>query len=62
MRTPTTLVAASLLAVLTIAAAAQEKKAEPAAKTEPTFTAAQLAERMLHRRAVDGACRRSMPS
>jgi hypothetical protein len=59
MRTRTTLVAATLLAAgtllggLTISTTAQEKKPQTGAKTEPAFTPAQLAERTLHRRAVE---------
>jgi hypothetical protein len=59
MRMRTTLVAAPLLAAgallggLTITTTAQEKKPQPGAKTESAFTPAQLAERTLHRRAVE---------
>jgi hypothetical protein len=59
MRTRTTLTAAALLAAgalfgwLTIPTAGQEKKPEPGAKADSSFTPAQLAERTLHRRAVE---------
>jgi hypothetical protein len=49
-----TMVAAGALLVWpTIPTVAQEKKIEPGAKAEPAFTPAQLAERTLHRRAVE---------
>jgi hypothetical protein len=59
MRKGTTLAAAMLLAVGTllggqvIPTVGQEKKPEPGAKTVSPFTPAQLAERTLHRRAVE---------
>jgi hypothetical protein len=43
----------ALLGWLAIPTAAWQKKTEPGAKTEPPFTPAQLAERTLHRRAVE---------
>jgi hypothetical protein len=43
----------SLVGWLTIPTAAQEKAAEPSAKTESPFTPVQLTERALHRRAVE---------
>ena len=65
MRTRMTPAAAALLAVgallggltvsdrLTAPAVAQEKQSEPGAKTAAPFTSIQLAERTLHRRAVE---------
>jgi hypothetical protein len=49
------LVAGALLGWPTVTTTAQDKKAEPGAKTDPTFTPAQLAERTVHRRAVEAA-------
>src|SRR6476619_7816936 len=43
----------ALLGWLLIPSVGQEKKLEPGAKTEAPFTPAQLAERTLHRRAVE---------
>jgi hypothetical protein len=59
MRTRTALAAVALLAAgallggPTIPTVGQEKKPQPGAKSEPAFTPAQLAERTLHRRAVE---------
>ena len=59
MRTRTTLAAAALLAAgallggLTMSTVAEEKKPEPGANSDAPFTAAELAERTLHRRAVE---------
>jgi hypothetical protein len=59
MRTRTTLAAAALLVAgallssLAIPTTAQEKKPQPGAKSEPAFTPTQLAERAVHRRAVE---------
>jgi hypothetical protein len=59
MRTRTILAAAALLAAgallgwLAIPTTAQEKKPQPDAKSERAFTSDQLAERTLHRRAVE---------
>jgi hypothetical protein len=59
MRTRTTLAAVAFLAAgallgwLAIPAVAQEKRSEPGAKTGSTFTPAELAQRTLHRRAVE---------
>ena len=59
MRTRTTLSAAAVLTVgalvgwLTILAVAREKKPIPAGMTHSPLTSAELAERTLHRRAVD---------
>jgi hypothetical protein len=59
MRTQSTLAASGLLASvallggLTIQAAAQEKKPVAGARVEAPFTALQLADRMVHRRAVE---------
>lgn len=47
------LVAGALLGWLAIPAAAQEKKPQPGANSEPVFAPNQLAERTLHRRAVE---------
>ncbi len=54
MRMRTTL-AAALLGWLTVTTTAQDKKVEPGAKTDLTLTPAQLADRTLHRRAVEAA-------
>src|SRR5262245_33668641 len=59
MRTRTKVAAATLLAVgsllseLALPTGGQEKPSQPVAKTESPFTPAQLAERTLHRRAVE---------
>jgi hypothetical protein len=59
MPTRTNLPVASLLAIgallggLTISTTAQEKKPDPPAKLAPQLTAAELADRTLHRRAVE---------